>query len=360
MKRAVLCVQDPWNYIDQLNEYSLMIIDPNAGESRKKYLLDNSDWSLLITESGTQTRSGQHYPNERLLWYTSGTTGNSKFYSFSQEQLDLKSKFICKAHNITIDDHYVSIMPLWHGHGQSMYWAAKYAGCRISFVTVANIRTVADLDPTFLSATPNIIKLLARQKYRCLRWVRTSSQKLPNSVFWELRKQFNVPVIETYGLTEALGHVMSNPIDGEQREGTVGLPNGFDAKIIDGELYLKGPTMFTDQWYATGDLAKQDSAGYYIILGRKIEVINLHGYKIDPLAVEGQLYNLLSKLEEVVVFGKTHLACVYVGPYSEHQVRIALLQTDPHHNPKFLKKVDQIPKNNNKISRAQLVEYFAQ
>ena len=49
MKRAVLCVPDPQNYIDQLDDYSIMIINPAAPEYRQNYLLDNADWSLKIT-----------------------------------------------------------------------------------------------------------------------------------------------------------------------------------------------------------------------------------------------------------------------------------------------------------------------
>ena len=88
MKRAVLCVANPQDYINELNDYSIMIINPDSAESRRKYLLDNSDYSLLITDQGTSFRNGQDYANERVLWYTSGTTGDSKFCSFTQNQID--------------------------------------------------------------------------------------------------------------------------------------------------------------------------------------------------------------------------------------------------------------------------------
>ena len=49
MKRAVLCVPDPENYIDQLDDYSIMIVNPKNTPARLGYLLDRADWSLLIT-----------------------------------------------------------------------------------------------------------------------------------------------------------------------------------------------------------------------------------------------------------------------------------------------------------------------
>ena len=97
MKRAVLCVYNPQDYIDQLQDYSIMIINPDSPESRNQYLLTKSDYSLLITANGEQHRNGQNYPNERLFWYTSGTTGDSKFCSFTQEQIDLLSVKICRS-----------------------------------------------------------------------------------------------------------------------------------------------------------------------------------------------------------------------------------------------------------------------
>ena len=359
MKRAVLCVSDPWNYIDQVNNYSIMIVDPNGTPQRRQYLLDNSDWSLLITDQGTETRDGKDYNNEKVLWYTSGTTGNSKFYSFSQAQLDRKAQLICEAHHITDQDHYVAMMPLWHGHGQSMYWAARWAQCKITHIPVTKLRTVAELEPTFISATPAIINAVSRQKFNKLKFIRTSSQKLPDALYWKLKNEFEVPVIETYGLTEALGPVMTNLLHEKSYPGTVGKPWGFDAKIVDGELHIRGFCMFTDQWYATGDLADLDANGNYQIRGRKDDAINVNGFKINPQWVEDQLYNLLPGIEEIVLFGKDRVHCVYVGNYSEAQVKDALIKFDAHCNPKLLKKLDAIPKtSSNKVSRLQLLRLF--
>ncbi len=104
MKRAVLCVPDPQDYIDQLDDYSIMIVNPASAQSRIEYLLDHADWSLKITATGVEHRRGGDYGNERLFWYTSGTTGDSKFCSFSQSQIDLMAKTICNAYDITANE----------------------------------------------------------------------------------------------------------------------------------------------------------------------------------------------------------------------------------------------------------------
>ena len=66
MKRAVICNKFPHLVIPQLDNYSIMIINPDSTPDRLKYLLDNADWSLLITDSGEQYRDGGDYPNERM------------------------------------------------------------------------------------------------------------------------------------------------------------------------------------------------------------------------------------------------------------------------------------------------------
>ena len=104
MKRAVLDVKNPQDYIGQLNDHSIMIINNGVTDLRKKYLIENSDYSLLITDQGVQYRNGKDYSDERVFWYTSGTTGDSKFYSFSQCQLDILAEKICQAYNITAND----------------------------------------------------------------------------------------------------------------------------------------------------------------------------------------------------------------------------------------------------------------
>ena len=47
MKRAVICVKNPQDYIHALDQYSIMIVDPDSPPARQKYLLDQADWSKI-------------------------------------------------------------------------------------------------------------------------------------------------------------------------------------------------------------------------------------------------------------------------------------------------------------------------
>lgn len=64
-KRAVICTDQPEQWIPQLADYSIMIVNPASTPARKQYLLDRADWSLLIDEHGQHVRNGSDYSNER-------------------------------------------------------------------------------------------------------------------------------------------------------------------------------------------------------------------------------------------------------------------------------------------------------
>jgi acyl-coenzyme A synthetase/AMP-(fatty) acid ligase len=355
MKRAVICVENPEQYIPQLTDHSIMIINPNATVSRKSYLLDNSDWSLLITDSGEKVRDGGDYPNEKVLWYTSGTTGDSKFCSFSQEQLDTMAKTICNAYNITANDRYTSTMSLWHAHGQGFYWATQHAGCETNFLSIKNIKHLPEHNPTFITAIPDILKIIGHLEFDHLRFIRSASAALPDKLYCDLQHRFAVPVLEAFGMTEALSHCFTNPLDGEQRMGTVGLPSGIQARIEHGHLFIKGPCIHTSSWFDTGDLAEQDEQGYYRILGRHQDQINVRGIKLNPVSLEKHLLEHVPGLTECAVFGIDQVKCIYVGDCDAGNIKQFLTTLGTHCVPRVLEKVDTIPLNpTGKISRTML------
>lgn len=355
MKRAVLCVNNPEHYINDLTDYSVMIVNPNSAESRKQYLLGISDYSLLMTDHGTFFRDGQDYGNEKVLWYTSGTTGDSKFCSFTQNQIDIMAATICRAYNLTSNDRYVGVMPLWHAHGQGFYWATKMARCETHFITLNQLDSMADYQPTFITAIPDLLKHVGKLKFNHLRFIRSASSPLPDDLFEDLKYQQQVPVIEAFGMTEALSHCFTNPLNGEQRPGTVGLPDGIGADIVDGQLYIQGPCVFQSGWYNTGDLATVDDQGYYSILGRHRDQINVRGIKINPISLEKQLKLAFSDIDECVIFGNTKVKCLYTGDCNPLEIRKFLNSLGTYCNPQILKKIESIPLSpSGKISRSWL------
>jgi long-chain acyl-CoA synthetase len=188
-----------------------------------------------------------------------------------------------------------------------------------------------------------------------LRFVRTASSALPIASYKKIKERLSVPVIEAFGMTETLSHCFTNPLHGEQRIGTIGLPDDVEAKIEGGHLWLKGSVCYKNDWFDTGDLAEQDGAGYYRIIGRVNDRIEVKGYKFDPLSIENQLFNKLPNLKECAVFGEGSVNCIYVGEYEEKEVSNTMCSLGKQLKPNRVLRVEEIEKNNvGKISRSLL------
>ena len=138
-------------------------------------------------------------------------------------------------------------------------------------------------------------------------------------------------LVEGYGLTEASPITHTNPIGGEKREGSIGLPlPGIDASVRDeagqevdageiGELWVAGPNIMAGywqrpeatadairqengvRWLLTGDMATVDDDGYFRIVDRKKELIIVGGHNVYPREVEEVLYQHPAVLEAAVI-----------------------------------------------------------
>lgn len=121
-------------------------------------------------------------------------------------------------------------------------------------------------------------------------------------------------LVEGFGMTETFVATHCNPIEGENREGSIGLPlPGVECRIVDaaegekdlpvgevGELLIKGPTVMKgywnmptetvnslrDGWLYSGDIARMDEQGYFYIEDRKKDMIIAGGYNVYPREIE--------------------------------------------------------------------------
>jgi acyl-CoA synthetase (AMP-forming)/AMP-acid ligase II len=146
-----------------------------------------------------------------------------------------------------------------------------------------------------------------------LRLIRSSSASLPPQVMTDLEATFGVPVIESYGMTEASHQMAASPLPPRPRfAGCVGVAAGPEIAIMAeagsdilpqgalGEVVIRGRNVtagyennpsanasgFTDGWFRTGDQGVLDSEGYLRLTGRLKELINRGGEKISPLEVD--------------------------------------------------------------------------
>lgn len=274
--------------------------------------------------------------DQALVLHTSGTTSRPKIVPLRQRHLCASARSIATSLELDASDRSLTVMPLFHIHGiMAGLLAPLSAGAAVvatpGFDAFKFGRWLEDLRPTYYSAVPTMHHLvLARARGgggSSLRFVRSSSSALPRALFEDLRQLFGVPVIESYGMTEASHQMTANPLPpGVARPGSVGLPAGVEVAILDedgrllgpretGEVAVRGPsviegyennpeanaTAFVDGWFRTGDEGYLDGDGYLHLTGRLKEQINRAGEKISPLEVEDVLLGHPA-VDEAVVF----------------------------------------------------------
>ncbi|MGQ9481642.1 long-chain-fatty-acid--CoA ligase [Chloroflexus sp.] len=163
----------------------------------------------------------------------------------------------------------------------------------------------------------------------------SGSAPLPMEVQEKFGQLTGGRLVEGFGMTEASPVTHCNPVFGERRSGSIGIPiPDTEAKVINldtgqeippgseepGELCVRGPqvmksywqrpeetaqTIDADGWLHTGDIARVDKDGYFYIVDRKKDMINVGGLKVLPRDVEEVLF-MHPKVMEAVVVGIPH------------------------------------------------------
>jgi malonyl-CoA/methylmalonyl-CoA synthetase len=244
--------------------------------------------------------------------YTSGTTGASKGAVLTHNNFAANAITLLTCWQITSADRLLLALPLFHVHGLGNglhCWLAS--GCRMRLLEKFDHRSAAgeflDFRPTLFFGVPTIyVRMLdwpeetARDVGAAARLFVSGSAPLPAHVLEQFRARFGHTILERYGMSETLMNI-SNPYIGERRAGSIGLPlPGVRARIVDGEIQLKGANVFggywrreqatrdafADGWFKTGDLAEVSSDGYYRLRGRRSDLIISGGFNIYPREIE--------------------------------------------------------------------------
>lgn len=265
-----------------------------------------------------------------LFQYSGGTTGISKGAIALHRNLVANAIQIRMWNTSTVDGAEVVLMaiPLFHVYGMvaGMLYAI-YAGA--SMVMIPNPRDLEDVltniqkykasifpgVPTLYNAINNHPDVLAgKYNLSTIKACISGSAPLMRETKEKFESLTGGKVFEGYGLSEAPTATHCNPLFGENRTGSIGLPlPDVDCRIISlddevtvlpvgeiGELVVKGPQVFKgyhnmptettnalrDGWLYTGDIARTDEQGYFYIVDRKKELIKPGGYQVWPREVE--------------------------------------------------------------------------
>lgn len=283
-----------------------------------------------------------HGDDTILLQYTGGTTGIAKGAMLTNRNLVANMLQIRAVMRFMLKDGEeiaLSPLPMYHIFAFSVNCLAlmsigthtvlvtnardlpsvmkEFKKHKISIVTGVNTLFNALLNqPAFASLDFSHLKVtvgggMAIQRSVAERWQRTTG----------------CPLSEGYGMTETSPVVSVNPIDGSGRIGTIGLPvPSTDVRVVDdqgqavalgevGELQVKGPQVmkgyfnrpdetakiFRDGWLCTGDMAMEQEGGYFQIVDRKKDMINVSGFNVYPNEIEDVLSAHPKVLEAAVI-----------------------------------------------------------
>ena len=265
-----------------------------------------------------------------LLQYTGGTTGVAKGAMLTHYNLVSNAAYAAQILPVDERDVALCVLPLYHIFGMTATMNAPiFAGGTMvllpSFHADEVLKTIQKLKVTLFNGAPAMyiaINSKPNAKDFDLRSVRaciSGGAALPPAVRKKFIELTGGNLVEGYGLSETSPVTHLNPlIGGEARDGSIGPPfPDTDAKIVDlgdrdktlpvgevGELAVRGPqvmkgywnqkeetdAVLKDGWFLTGDIAKMDTDGYFYIVDRKKDMINVGGLKVYPREVEDVLF----------------------------------------------------------------------
>ncbi|GGA11600.1 AMP-binding protein [Neptunicoccus cionae] len=344
--------------------------------------------------------------DDALLMYTSGTTGRPKGVIHSHSSLLAGGWTPTVAHALSDRDSGLCVLPIYHINGLCVtVMSTLLTGGRLCIAPKFSATRFWDqcesVKATWFSVVPTIISHLlhsdvtptSETRVR-IRFGRSASSPLSPDVQTAFETRFEVPIVETMGLTETAAQILSNPLPpGLRKIGSPGKAFGNEVCIlstdlaplqanIQGEIAVRGRNVmreyfkdseatkasFTnDGWLRTGDLGHVDEDGYFFVTGRLKELIIKGGENIAPREIDEALYSH-PDVVEAAAFARP---CDTYGERVEAAVKLCngstLLQNElieictsklgKFKSPDWVHIMDELPKGpSGKIQRIKLLE----
>lgn len=371
-----------------INESAEILIDSNQlNKSHFKYIPANAD-------------------DIAIIFLTSGSTGKPKIVPLTHLNVCTSAKQVAESLHLTDQDRCLCMWEQYHiGGFVDLLLAPIYSGglviCAGKFNPDVFFSALHQFNPTWFQGVPTtLIELIkfgkrTQLKNNTLRFIRSVAAALPPSHMAEIEEYFHVPVIQTFGMTEASPLITTNELPpGSRKPGSVGRSYGTEVIVMDsnknclpnfthGEIAIKGPNVFMgyennseannvqffNGWFFTGDVGYFDNEGFLFLTGRSKELINKGGEKVSPYEVE-EILNKHPSISESTIFSVPHntlgedIAAAIVFKHNQFAPTDELKK----HVSKYLSEfkipttflyLDQLPKNNiGKILRSELKEIY--
>lgn len=360
------------------------------------------DWTVSnMVESDADKRvRSRDLSDVAVLLSTSGSTGLPKIVPVTSDAIAVVVQRAAKGLELLPGEKTLNVMALNHVHGLiSGVFLPWVAGCGTvmpgPYRATDFLGWLTRARPNWMSCSPAIYADILRRAEAeglaldtCgLRLVRCGSAALNSTLRDRIKQAFKVPLLEAYGMSEAL-QITGVPF-ADPREGTVGTAIADEIGIFDGadrlatgqigEICLRGRTVMSgylgdaqtaqDGWFRTGDLGYLDEDGFLRVCGRSGDQIIVGGENVAPQEVEEEIAKLPGVAEVAVfaaehpTFGEQIAAAVVLDPdanMNARDLRDVLSTRLPRHKvPSQIVFPDALPVGRTgKVVRSDLAQYF--
>ncbi|MGO9340312.1 MAG: AMP-dependent synthetase/ligase [Terracidiphilus sp.] len=320
------------------------------------------------------------------LIYTSGTTGEPKGVALTHGNIAANQNFAAAGFNFDSTDSCISFLPLSHITARALDYVMYYYGAQVAYCSQFDKlpQSMKEIRPTVLVGVPRVYEKIRQAveaksavspvKKRILAWAVGLGAKYrdtvydgrkPNALFWKLAEKLvyskvmeafggrvrvfvsggaplgidtarwfasaGIALWEGYGLTETSPVIaLNSPVT--HRMGSVGKPlANVELRFAqDGELLVRGPSVFSgywqkpeanaecfdaEGWFRTGDIAHLDADGFLYITDRKKELLKTSGGKlVAPQPIENKLKNSVLVAQAALVGDKHKFISALISP----------------------------------------------
>ena len=328
------CAEFPIRLIIQCKTSDLSAlnkIQPITGQEKKKEVSQEPIDLFDLIKIGEQKISLPHISPEQpaVLQFTGGTTGTPKAAIGLHRNLVANTfQFITWCNLVSGQETVMAAIPLFHVYGMVLALCLGIKlGARIVFWDNPKeleklVSAIERQKITFFPGVPTLYQAINQQisaselspDFHSLKACISGSAPLSPDIKKQYESLTGARLMEGYGLSEAPTATHCNPLNGDNRAGSIGLPlpdvecevvkMDDDTRIVpigeSGELLIRGPqvmqsyfqneeeTAWTmkDDWLHTGDIVRMDQDGYFYIVDRKKSLIKVSGFQVWPNEVE--------------------------------------------------------------------------
>ena len=266
-----------------------------------------------------------------LMQYTGGTTGPPKGAVLTHRNIvsHITQMKLWMDLHVADEGNVMSAFPLFHQAGLFLGLLTMSLG--MTQVAIPNprdlkfiISAMKKYKPASMINVPTIfLELLKKPEFRAidfsgLEWCLSGAAPFPPEYIKEFEDVVGKgKLVEVLGMTETSPVLVSLPRYGKKKPGSVGLPlSDTDIKLVDpetgelapqgqpGEFVARGPQVFTtgyhnrpeenantlkDGWIYTGDICEMDEDGYFYIVDRLKDMVNVSGFKVFTRQLDDEL-----------------------------------------------------------------------